>query len=99
MFYVYVLIEVLIERKSSRHYIGFTADLKQRVAQHQQGKGAKYTQAGQWHLVYYEAYLSKKDAIVREKKLKQHGNARRQLLIRITDSIDWIKIGAGEADD
>ena len=95
MFYVYVL----VEEKSDKDYIGFSKDLKKRIVEHQQGVGAKFTKTGQWHLVYYEAFLSRKDAMNREKKLKQNGNARHQLLRRIKDSINWVKIGAGEACD
>ena len=95
MFYVYVL----VEGKSHENYIGFSKDLKRRIVEHQQGVGAKFTKTGQWHLVYYEAFLSRNDAIDREKKLKQNGNARHQLLRRIKNSIDCVKIGAGEACD
>ncbi len=92
MFYVYVL----IEEKSGESYIGFSKDLKKRIVEHRQGVGAKFTKTGMWHLVYYEAFLSKKDALTRERKLKQNGNARHQLLRRVKGSIDWVKIGAGE---
>ena len=91
MFYVYVL----VEEKSHKNYIGFSKDLRKRIVEHQQDVGAKFTKTGRWHLVYYEAFLSRKDAMNRERKLKQNGNARHQLFQRIQDSIDWMKIGAG----
>ena len=82
MFYVYVL----VDKDTGDHYIGFSDDLKRRVAEHQSQRGAKYTKTGDWHLVYYEAFASKTDALVREKKLKQNGNSRRHLLNRIAKS-------------
>ena len=41
-------------------------------------------------LVYYEAYMSKKDAMEREQKLKQRGNAKRWLKERITNSLNQV---------
>lgn len=97
VFYVYVL----AEQSTGDNYIGFTGDLKRRVEEHksQTGSGAKLTSTGTWHLVYYEAYMSKADAVLRERRLKQHGNARKQLLKRIEKSIHCVKISAGEAPD
>ena len=75
MFYVYIL----VEKTTGRNYVGYSADLKSRVARHQEGQGARYTQRGDWELVYYEAYASKQDAMRREERLKQNGNARHQM--------------------
>ena len=77
MYYVYLL----QEEKSSKHYIGYTKDLKRRMKQHSlphQG----FTSIGKWKLVYYEAYLSKDDAEERERKLKQDGRSRRFIMKR-----------------
>ncbi len=93
MFYVYVL----MEEKPSRTYVGYSADLKKRLAAHKNGCGAKTTRNGKWHLVYYEAYTSKKDAVERERKLKQYGQSKKHLFRRIEHSFDWVKISAGEA--
>ncbi len=95
MFYVYVL----MEEQSGQKYVGYSADLKRRVAQHQEGCGAKTTRNGKWHLVYYEAYTSKKDAMERERKLKHYGQSKKHLYRRISHSFDWVKISAGEACD
>lgn len=52
-------------------------------------------------LVYYEAYQSKKDANLRERKLKQRGQAIRRLKERIFHSIAECSEGAleGETSD
>ena len=84
MFYVYVL----VEKDTEDTYIGYTSQLKQRIAKHNTSAGAKTTKHGEWRLVYYEAYICKKDAINRERKLKQYGQSRRLLFQRIRNSVD-----------
>ena len=58
-------------------YIGFSNDLKRRMSEHE---GSLHPG---WKLVYYEAYRSESDARRRERRLKDHGNAMRQLKARI----------------
>jgi predicted GIY-YIG superfamily endonuclease len=58
-------------------YIGFSNDLKRRMSEHE---GSQHPG---WKLVYYEAYRSESDARRRERRLKDHGNAMRQLKGRI----------------
>lgn len=70
MYYVYVL------KNSADFYIGYTEDLRRRLKQHQ-----LYNDA---NLLYYEAYVSKKLAMSRERKLKYYGSAWRSLKKRIT---------------
>ena len=80
MNYVY-LIQSLHD---NRYYIGYSADLKQRIQEHNSGK-ARYTKKFRpWKLLYYEAYASKKLARDREQKLKQHGKRYTELLKRVT---------------
>ena len=86
MFYTYVL----IHRQTKRLYIGFSTDLKERVASHQRRNP-------DWELVYYEAYASEADARQRERDLKQYGSAWSHLKKRIQKSLNlkW----AGEASN
>ena len=70
MYYVYVL------KINDEFYIGYTEDLIRRLKQHKT--------KGKVTLVYYEAYLSKKSATNREKKLKYYGSTWRALKKRIT---------------
>jgi putative endonuclease len=83
MFYVYVLFEV----QSKKIYIGYTGDLKQRVAEHKNGKACRTTAKGDWQLVYYEAFSAKEDAMMRERKLKHHGMTKRKLFERLVGSL------------
>ncbi len=60
-------------------YIGYSADLKQRVERHNKGDGAHTTSRKKdWRLIYYEAYLNELDAKGRERFLKS-GSGRRFL--------------------
>lgn len=67
MYYVY-----LIESQDDKSwYIGYSANLKQRIKNHLVGDGGKTTSLKHnWRLIYYEAYISKKDAQNRELFLK-----------------------------
>ena len=67
--------------KTGALYYGFTSNLKQRFAKHQEMP----KHAG-WNLVYYEAYLNEQDARDRERMLKKYGAARGHLKKRIARS-------------
>ena len=82
MHYVYVL-----KNEKEEIYVGQSKDIKERVRQHNAGTN-KSTTNQQWTLVYYEAYRSRDDALIREKRLKQHGQAKRQLKERIKSSLN-----------
>jgi predicted GIY-YIG superfamily endonuclease len=77
VFYVYVL----KNPETGALYYGFSSDLKQRFAKHQEMR----KHAG-WEPVYYEAYLNKQAARDRERMLKHYGAARGHLKKRIARS-------------
>jgi len=75
MFYVYLL-ENQIDKS---WYIGYTPNIKQRIIDHQSGKGSRTTkQKKDWKLIYCEAYINRSDALGREKFLKS-GAGRKYL--------------------
>jgi putative endonuclease len=64
-------------------YTGWTNDLKQRLAAHQSGKGAKYTRGRlPIDMVYYEELPDKSTALKRENELKNLKKAEKELLIQ-----------------
>lgn len=65
MYYVYVLQDF----ESRKSYIGYSSNLKNRIHAHK-SKKVQSTKMGDYQLIYYEAYLNKKDALGREKFLK-----------------------------
>ena len=84
MYYVYVL-----ENQNDKSwYIGYSSDLKKRVTQHQTGQGGETTKKKQsWRLIYYEAYLNKKDAEGRERFLKS-GSGRKYLKKQLSNYLN-----------
>ena len=67
MYYTYVLKSL----KNKRNYIGSTDDLKRRLKEHNSGIGGTYTKNNcPFQLIYYEAYIEKKDATASEKFYK-----------------------------
>ena len=66
MFFVYVLHSL----KDNKLYIGYSSDLKKRIRQHQLSNVKSTKSRLPFRLIYYEAYLLKKDAQGREKFLK-----------------------------
>ncbi len=65
--YVYIMSNI----KRTTFYIGVTNDLVRRVMEHREGKIPGFTQRYRLKdLVYYEELPSIKDAIMREKQLK-----------------------------
>lgn len=66
MFYVYVLLSL----KDHRFYIGYTNNLKRRLNEHNSGKNISTKPRLPLKLIYYEAHLSKSDAMRRESYFK-----------------------------
>ena len=68
-------------------YVGCTDDLKVRFKQHQNGE-VKSTKAHRpFKLIYYEAYISKTDALAREYKIKNHSQTKELLYKQLEKSI------------
>lgn len=83
-YYVYVLLSL----KNKRLYTGSTSDLKKRLDEHNKGLGGEYTKKNKpFVLIYYEAFLSKKDAVKQEKFYKS-GYGREILKDKIKDSLN-----------
>lgn len=82
MYYIY-----LLKNELGKIYYGSTKDLKKRFQEHNDGKSFA-TKGHSWKLVYYEAYLTEKDARLREKALKSHGWALAKLKQRISASLN-----------
>ena len=68
-FYVYMLKSKGIKPIT---YVGYTNNLKKRIALHNSGKGAKFTRGRKWVLIYKEKFKSKSKAISREYYIKNN---------------------------
>ncbi|MDO8571130.1 MAG: GIY-YIG nuclease family protein [bacterium] len=66
MFYNYVL----QSKKNNELYIGYTTDLKRRLAEHNRGLNPSTKRYIPWQIIYYEACLNDADAKRREGYMK-----------------------------
>ena len=74
MYFVYIL----QSEKNDRLYVGFTGDITRRPSEHNEGKSLSTKPFRPYRLIYYEAFLDKKDAKTREEFLKS-GWGRRSI--------------------
>ena len=86
MFFIYILKSL----KDKELYIGSTNDLKRRIEEHNSGKVPSTKPRMPFKLIYYEAYLSEKDAKHREHNLKLRSRAMAQLRKRLEDTLKLI---------
>jgi len=68
MFYVYLIKSL----KDQRKYIGQTNNLDQRLNQHNSGKVTATKNRVPFKLIYYEEFVSREEAVLREKFFKTH---------------------------
>ena len=72
----------IVECADGTLYCGWTNDLDKRIADHNAGKGAKYTKPRlPVKLVYYETANTKEEAMSREWHLKRLSHAEKEALI------------------
>ena len=72
----------IVECSDGSYYVGSTKDLEHRIAEHQEGLGAKYTSRRlPIKLVYCEEYERVDDAFYREKQVQGWRRAKREALI------------------
>ena len=67
MWYVYIIRSLSSPEQS---YVGATADLKQRIADHNAGKSSHTAKFMPWQLIWYSAFADKLRALQFEKYLK-----------------------------
>ena len=84
MYYFY-MIQSINER--DQIYTGSTNNLRDRLDRHNKGKVQSTKRYLPWRLVYYEVFLSEKDARIREQKFKRHGKGNAELKKRLKYSL------------
>jgi len=80
MWYVYIIRSVSFP---NQEYSGASADLRQRIADHNAGKSKHTAKFTPWELVWYSAFPDKHRALQFEKYLKSHSGrafAKKRLL-------------------
>jgi putative endonuclease len=87
MYYTYAL----YSQKSKRLYIGSTDDPKRRFQEHNSKRGGKYSRKNvPFVLIFYEAFLAKKDALKQERFYKT-GYGREVLKGKIEASLALLR--------
>jgi putative endonuclease len=76
-FYVYILLCL-----DGSYYTGYTGNLNERIRQHENGKGAKYTKSHRPQKVaYVELFNSRSSAMKRERAIKKFTHQQKQELV------------------
>jgi putative endonuclease len=60
-------------------YVGWTTDVDRRLAQHNAGKGARFTRGRVWTLLHTEQFRTRRQAMSREWHLKRDRKLRKKL--------------------
>ena len=89
MYYVYLL----RSNADSKNYCGFTTNLKRRIAEHFRGEVHTTYRFDKLKLIYYEAYISKKDAEERERYLKTT-KGKRAVKLMLKDTLSPHRLAA-----
>lgn len=82
-FHVYLLRSKI----DNSFYIGFAENLKERMEKHNQGMVQSTKNLRPMELIYFESYKSKRDALIREKRLKQFTKGFSSLKSRLVYSL------------
>lgn len=65
-YFVYVLLSL----RDNKFYIGFSSNVERRLLEHQAGKNISTAHRRPLQLIFYEAFVSKEDALRRERYFK-----------------------------
>ena len=79
-FYVYII--KTIKSKIKKSYVGYTNNLKKRLSDHNNSKGAKSTKGHKWELIYKKKFISKSKAMSYEYKLKHNKILRKKIITK-----------------
>lgn len=83
MFFVYVL----QSKKDKSFYIGFAVGIKERLKKHNEGLVRSTKNIRPIEFIYCEIYKSKRDALIRERRLKKFAKGFASLKGRLKYSI------------
>ncbi len=83
MYYVYII----RSEKSGKLYKGCTADLKNRIKEHNSGQTSSTKAHVPWKLVYYEAFSNKTDAL-REELFLKSGKGKERVKYLLENTIE-----------
>lgn len=88
-YYVYIL-ETIGKNNKKRFYTGYTNNLKRRLEEHKNGRGAKFCSGKKIELKYFETYSERKEAMRRELEIKTFSRKEKFGLIKRSNEIEDI---------
>tara|TARA_X000000950_G_C13479141_1_gene482992 strand:- start:340 stop:588 length:249 start_codon:yes stop_codon:yes gene_type:complete len=77
-YYVYLIISK--GSKKNKSYVGYTKDLKKRIALHNSNKGAKSTKGYYWEILYKKVFETRSEAMSFEYRLKKNRKLRKRII-------------------
>jgi putative endonuclease len=89
--YYFVYLIVNKTNKKIISYVGYTNNLKKRLALHNSAKGAKFTKGKKWSMIYYERFLEKSVAMSEEYKLKKNYRLRNKIKSNYFNKFNLVK--------
>ena len=64
------IVYIIYSSTKNKFYIGFTSDIEERIIRHNQKSKGFTGSTNDWKIVYTETYLTKSEALTREKQIK-----------------------------
>jgi len=89
MYYTYVLYSTI----AKKFYIGYTTNLQRRFKEHVGGKSHTTYRFPDLNLIFYEYFISKQDAIRRERYFKTT-KGKKALKLMLRESLNLIEVSA-----
>ena len=77
MYFVYLIVSK--NKKRTISYVGYTNNIKKRLKNHNDSKGAKFTRGRKWKLIYKKCYKTKSAALKNEYLLKKNYKERMKI--------------------
>jgi len=78
MFYVYII----YSENFDKYYKGFTTNPQKRIAQHNAGESRYTSNFIPWKIVFLQVFSTKREALIREKKIKKYSKDQILQLIK-----------------
>ena len=76
-YFVYLILSK--NKQKNLSYVGYTINLRKRLAKHNASKGAKFTRGRKWIIAYSKVYDTKSKAMREEYKLKKNYILRKKI--------------------
>ncbi|MHA1785453.1 MAG: GIY-YIG nuclease family protein [Candidatus Helarchaeota archaeon] len=80
-YHVYIL-ECTSSSGKKTFYTGYTKSIEERIKQHAEGRGARYTRGKKIKLLFYQSFNTRSEAMRRERDIKKLSRKEKKELIK-----------------